>query len=96
MDAVYSVHAQWLFAPQLTRRQNGSHCGASQHSRSAKVQNQRWITSTTKQAISIKLSTTVGLFFMWPWLWKRVYGLTIMYVVVAEYMPNTIEIINTM
>ena len=38
----------------------------------------RWIISTTKQAINIEHDTTAGhFFFMWPWLWKTLYGLTI-------------------
>ena len=39
------------------------------HSGSAKAKIQCWIISTTKQATSIKLATTVGL-FMRPRLWK--------------------------
>ena len=44
--------------------------------------NQHWVISTHKQAISIKLATTVGLFFFffkWPSLWNHYhdYGLTI-------------------
>ena len=37
------------------------------HSGSAKAKSQRCILSATKQAISIKLATTVGHFFRWPW-----------------------------
>ena len=43
------------------------------HNGSAKDKNQRWIISTTKQARSITLATTLGHFFFctWPWPWKR-------------------------
>ena len=47
------------------------------HSGSAKIKIQCWIISTSKQSTSIKLATTVGHFFTSPWLWKRLYGLTI-------------------
>ena len=48
------------------------------HGGSAKAKTQCWF-STTKHARSIKLSTMVGLFFTWPWLCKRLYGLTIFF-----------------
>ena len=32
--------------------------------------------STTKQASAIKLATNGKTFITWPWLWKRIYGLT--------------------
>ena len=48
------------------------------------IRNERWIISTTKQAIRIiKLVTTVDHFFTWPWLWKRLYGLISLCIVVV-------------
>ena len=52
------------------------------HSGSSNTKNPAllWITSTTKQAISIKVVAMVGFFFFfffltWPWLCKRLYSL---------------------
>ena len=59
------------------------------YSGSAKANIQCWIISTTKQAINITLATTVGFcilffsFFTWPWLWKGLYDLTTLFVVVV-------------
>ena len=47
------------------------------YSGSVKAKNQRCMPSATEQAISIKLATTVG-HFMWPWLCKCFYGLSIL------------------
>ena len=53
------------------------------HSGSAKDKNQCWIISTTKQATSIALAMYNGrplfYFFTWPWLCKRLYGLTLLF-----------------
>ena len=45
------------------------------HARLAQ-KNQRCMLSATKQAISIKLATSVCQFFTWPWLCKRLYGVS--------------------
>ena len=42
----------------------------------------------TKQAISIKLATTVGCVFTWPGLCKRLYGLTILFLSLYLYRPT--------
>ena len=49
------------------------------HNGSAEENVQRWIISTAKQLINIKLATTVGHFFTRRWPWKHVYGLTILF-----------------
>ena len=51
---------------------------------SAMAKIQRWIISTTKQATSINLATTVGHCFTWLWLCKRLYGLTSFSVITPE------------
>ena len=52
------------------------HCG------SAETNHQRWIIFAIKQAISIKLTTTVGPYSLtYPWLWKHIYGLTILFTI---------------
>ena len=50
------------------------------HSGSAKAKHRRRIISTTKPATSIKLSATIShfLYYICPWLYKPVYGLTIL------------------
>ena len=49
------------------------------HSGSAKAKSQRWIISTSKQAISIKLATTVSQLLRDLDFFKRVYGLILMF-----------------
>ena len=39
----------------------------------AEANNQRYMLSATKQALSIKFAITVGHFFTWPWLCKRLW-----------------------
>ena len=56
---LYGAYMITLYSMTLTLMQG--------HSGSANVRIQYWIISTTKQAMSIKLATTVG-HFMWPWL----------------------------
>ena len=61
------------------------------YSGSAKSKNQRYMLSATNQAISSKLATTIGHFFTWPWPWlcKRLYDLSRLFLVSLHCMVTT-------